>query len=462
MTISKKWVYISLLLLNDLAIIYFSFWLAYKIRFSFDPFLNIFPVTKGIPPWSLYAQALQAIVPLWVFVLTLWGKLYEIHYSDAANEFLAIVKSVILATLMIIAATFVYRRYEYSRMVMAIGFVTAVSSLFISRRMIKWVIGKILGKVVPTETVVLIGDGKGLEAIIKLIQIDPHKKVITRSGKELEKIKQMIRSEYPPPEVYITGQLLTDENEELQDLMDECEDREIEIKILPYLLEMRLGEIMVDDSLGIPVLHLKPLSLHGFRFFVKRLFDVSLSILIISVLFFPFVLISLLILLESKGGIFFLQERVGFKEKKFKCLKFRTMHENAEAILEKLELPSFRGGPAFKMKDDPRITRVGKWLRKFSFDEFPQIWNVLRGEMSLIGPRPQVMLEAQGNPEWAKRRYRILPGITGLWQVSGRADLSYEDMMRLDIYYLENWTPGLDLRIILKTFPVVLMGKGAY
>jgi lipopolysaccharide/colanic/teichoic acid biosynthesis glycosyltransferase len=127
-----------------------------------------------------------------------------------------------------------------------------------------------------------------------------------------------------------------------------------------------------------------------------------------------------------------------------------------------LFMMNFRGGPAFKMKGDPRITRVGKWLRKFSFDEFPQIWNVLKGEMSLIGPRPQVMAEANGNPEWAKRRYRILPGITGLWQVSGRADLSYEDMMKLDIYYLENWSPGMDLRILLKTTPVVAFSKGAY
>ena len=244
--------------------------------------------------------------------------------------------------------------------------------------------------------------------------------------------------------------------------LDWCEDCGIEIKILPDFLEMRMGEILVDNSLGIPVLHLKPLSLHGTRFWIKRAFDTTVCLTILSIFFFPFLAIVLMIMIDSKGNPFFMQDRVGFKEKIFKCLKFRTMHANAEELLEEMNLPSFRGGPAFKMKDDPRIPRVGRWLRKFSMDELPQIWNVLKGEMSLIGPRPQVLSEASGNPEWAKKRYRILPGITGLWQVSGRADLQYEDMMRLDIFYLENWSFGLDLRILLKTFPVVLSSKGAY
>ena len=223
-----------------------------------------------------------------------------------------------------------------------------------------------------------------------------------------------------------------------------------------------MGEVTVDDSLQLPILHLKPLSLHGLRYFVKRTFDLTMCLLILSVLFIPFLILSILIVLDSRGGVFFVQERVGFKEKRFKCYKFRTMSVDAEKQLDEMNLKSFRGGPAFKMKGDPRVTRTGRWIRKFSLDEFGQLINILRGEMSWIGPRPQVLAEAQGNPEWARKRYRILPGITGLWQVSGRADLPYEDMMRLDIYYLENWSPALDLKILLKTLPVVLGAKGAY
>lgn len=462
MRVSKNWIYLPVLLANDLIVVFFTFWLAYRIRFDFQPFLKILPAVKGVPPWHFYSDALRTVVPLWIVVFAIWGKLYHLRFPDAANEFMGILKSVALATLLIVAATFLYRRYEYSRLVILIAFALSVVLLFLSRELIKLVIGKLLSSIVTCETVAMLGEGKSIQAIAVKLRKDPHKKVLAFSGSEIAKVRGLIESSDCPEEVYVAGKVLREENDALQDLFDLCEDRDVEIKILPHLLEMRLGEILVDDSTGLPVLHVKPLSLHGFRYLVKRVFDVSISILILSVLFFPFLAIALFIVLDSRGGVFFRQQRVGFRERYFQCLKFRTMHADAEKRLAELQLPSFRGGPAFKMKGDPRITRVGKWLRKFSFDEFPQIWNVLKGEMSLIGPRPQVMAEANGNPDWARRRYQILPGITGLWQVSGRADLSYEDMMRLDIYYLENWTPGLDLRILLKTVPVVVFSKGAY
>jgi exopolysaccharide biosynthesis polyprenyl glycosylphosphotransferase len=462
MRIPKNWVYLPVLLINDLIVVSLTFWLAYHIRFDFAPLLTLFPVTKGTPPWHIYGDTLRAIVPLWIVVFAIWGRLYHLRFPDAANEFMSVLKGVSLATLMVIAGTFLYRSYDYSRLVIFIAFGLSVVLLFLTRELIKVVVGRVLASFVTLESVAMIGEGKSIKAIADRLAKDPHKKVTTYSGKEIAKVQALIGTKDEPQEVYVSGLVLREEDDALQDLFDLCEDRGIEIKALPYLLEMRLGEITVDDSTGLPVLHLKPLSLHGFRYLVKRVFDVSLCILILTVLAFPFLLIALLIVLDSRGGVFFRQQRVGFREKYFQCLKFRTMHADAEKRLAEMNLQSFRGGPAFKMKGDPRITRVGKWLRKFSFDEFPQIWNVLKGEMSLIGPRPQVMAEANGNPEWAKRRYRILPGITGLWQVSGRADLSYEDMMKLDIYYLENWSPGMDLRILLKTIPVVAFSKGAY
>jgi lipopolysaccharide/colanic/teichoic acid biosynthesis glycosyltransferase len=138
------------------------------------------------------------------------------------------------------------------------------------------------------------------------------------------------------------------------------------------------------------------------------------------------------------------------------------MVKNAEALLEELKTKSDRPGPVFKMKRDPRITSVGRFLRRFSIDEVPQLLNVLRGDMSLVGPRPQVLWETQYYNEWAKKRLNVLPGITGLWQVSGRAELTYEEMIELDIYYIEHWSLGLDVKIILKTLPAVFFGDGAY
>ena len=460
MAFVKRFLYWGALLISDIVVIYISFRISYGVRFFFNPFLNIFPVTKGIPSWEIYAAILKLAIPLWILVFIIFGKLYSKTSQDAANEFLAIVKSVFLATLLMFSTTFLYRQYEYSRLMFLLGFFFSIFMLFIFRETIKFVFGFIARKTTLQETVIVLGDGKSTKTAIRLLQKDPHKTILVYSASEIGKAKSTLISGHFQGELLVSGQLI--DRDDLQELLDLCEDNGVEIKILPELLEMRLGEIRVDYSLGIPIFHLKPLSLHGFGYFVKRFFDVSVSILAVSIGFFPFLIISLLIRCDSPGSVFFRQERVGHKEKRFRCLKFRTMYENAEKLLEDLNLQSFRGGPAFKMRGDPRVTRVGKLLRRFSLDEFPQIWNVLKGDMSLIGPRPQVLKEANGNPEWAKKRFRVLPGITGLWQVSGRADLSYEDMMRLDIFYLENWTPGLDLRILLKTIPVMLSGRGAY
>lgn len=447
-------------MVGDACLIYFSFWSAYKIRFDCQLFLDLFPIVKGRPGWQLYQEALRAIIPLWILVFAIFGRLYRAYFSDAADDFLSLFKGITLAILLVTAGTFLYRQYEYSRLVIALSWVLSLFIIFVFRELWKGVVLALYDQVASKENVILIAKGKVADTISTLIKKDPHRNLMIYSEPDLEELKAQVDSGLDFQEVIVQGQLLNDKR--VEELLDQSEEKGIEVKILPDFLEMRLGEILIDNSLGVPILHLKPLSLHGFRFWMKRLFDLSVSITIITVFFLPFLLISILIICESRGGIFFCQERIGFKEKRFKCLKFRTMYQNAETLLEKMKLPSFRGGPAFKMRDDPRVTRVGKFLRKFSLDECAQILNVLKGEMSLVGPRPQVLAEAKGNPQWARKRYRIFPGITGLWQVSGRADLSYEDMMRLDIYYLENWSPGLDLKIILKTIPVVLSGKGAY
>jgi lipopolysaccharide/colanic/teichoic acid biosynthesis glycosyltransferase len=176
----------------------------------------------------------------------------------------------------------------------------------------------------------------------------------------------------------------------------------------------------------------------------------------------PLFLISVLIRLESAGPALFTQDRMGLRGRKFKLYKFRTMVANADDYIEELKHLSDREGPVFKMRDDPRVTRLGKWLRKFSIDEIPQILNVLMGDMSLVGPRPQVLWEAAHYDDFATKRLRVMPGITGLWQVSGRAALSYEQMINLDVYYLENWSLGLDLKILLRTLPAIFAREGAY
>jgi lipopolysaccharide/colanic/teichoic acid biosynthesis glycosyltransferase len=172
--------------------------------------------------------------------------------------------------------------------------------------------------------------------------------------------------------------------------------------------------------------------------------------------------IALAVKLTSHGPVLYRSVRPGMGSKPFNCLKFRTMREGADQNQDELEQFNELSGALFKIKDDPRVTRVGRFLRNFSMDELPQLINVLRGEMSLVGPRPLPMRDYERLAEWHKKRYLVLPGITGLWQVSGRSNLDFDDLVRLDFLYLEQWTMVLDLSILLKTIPAVLTRRGAY
>ncbi|MEW6042288.1 MAG: exopolysaccharide biosynthesis polyprenyl glycosylphosphotransferase, partial [Elusimicrobiota bacterium] len=236
----------------------------------------------------------------------------------------------------------------------------------------------------------------------------------------------------------------------------------IELKIVPDILQMSLGETVIDNSLGMPVFNMKPVSLTGLNFFYKRIFDILLSIIILSLTSPLLMFTILLIKLGSPGHVLYIHKRMGYKGRVFNFFKFRTMIKDADSLLEKIKHLSERNGPVLKMKNDPRITHFGKILRRYSIDELPQLINVIRGDMSIVGPRPQVIWEANAYDIHAKKRLRISPGITGLWQVSGRAALSYEEMINLDIYYIENWSPGLDLKIIIRTMLVIFSKKGAY
>lgn len=211
-----------------------------------------------------------------------------------------------------------------------------------------------------------------------------------------------------------------------------------------------------------PVIEIQDTPVRQAQAFVKRSFDLLVGGLLV-LLFSPvFLTIALLIKIDSKGPVFFTQRRMKSRDEVFDCLKFRTMIEGADEIKEELMDENEMDGAIFKIKDDPRITRVGKWLRRFSLDELPQLFNVIKGDMSLIGPRPPTPAEVEEYEPWQERRLDGYAGMTGLWQVSGRNKLDFDEMCLLDIYYLENWSLGLDLKILLKTIPVVLTGKGAY
>ena len=247
-----------------------------------------------------------------------------------------------------------------------------------------------------------------------------------------------------------------------------CDAHGVGFKMVPDLLELRLGEIQMDHTLGLPAYRIQHTSMTRINFLAKRAFDLLFSAALLSVTVIPFALVCLLIRLDSPGPVLYTQKRYGYKGRIFHAYKFRTMVADAEQRIGEVKRQHGGDGAFFKAKEDPRVTRVGRWLRRFSLDEFPQFLNVLRGEMSVVGPRPLALTTGELETlerdfgATAKKRMNILPGITGLWQVSGRSDVSSEQRFALDLFYIEHWSLGLDLEIILKTAPAMLFARGAY
>jgi len=245
-------------------------------------------------------------------------------------------------------------------------------------------------------------------------------------------------------------------------IIDNCRQYGVDFKLVPDLFEMRFNEVRIDALNGVPLIGVKDLALQGFNLLVKRVLDVLLTLAGIMVAALPMLVIAMLIKATSEGPVFFRQKRVGKGGREFTCVKFRTMRKDAEALLDELLKHNEADGPIFKMRDDPRLTSVGKWLRRTSLDELPQLWNIVKGEMSWVGPRPPTPQEVARYSEWHRKRLEVTPGLTGLWQVSGRSDLSFDEMVKLDLYYAENWSLAVDMMIILRTIPAVLKRKGAY
>lgn len=252
-------------------------------------------------------------------------------------------------------------------------------------------------------------------------------------------------------------------HEAIMRIVDHCRRDGVQFRLVPDLYEMSLGRLDIDTVSGIPLMGLKEHAIKGVNFFIKRLIDVVMASVALVVLSPVFALLALLVWLEDRADSpFFGQLRVGRGGRTFTCWKFRSMRPNADAQLADLLEYNEAEGPIFKMRDDPRRTRVGGFLRRWSIDELPQLWNVLKGEMSIVGPRPATPREVALYEDWQRQRLETPPGLTGLWQVSGRSELGFSEQVLLDVMYIENWSLGLDLRIMLRTAPAVLSGKGAF
>jgi len=247
----------------------------------------------------------------------------------------------------------------------------------------------------------------------------------------------------------------------LDTVIKECEKEGVHTTILADFYETKISKPQITDFFGTPVLNFRTIPAQDDEIFFKRLIDLLGSTILLVLMSPVFLFIALAIKLDSRGPVFYRQERKGLFGRKFKIVKFRTMRQNAELEREELMKLNEMSGPVFKIKNDPRITRVGRFLRKTSLDEIPQLINVFKGEMSLVGPRPLPSYEAEQFKKWEKRRQSMKPGITCLWQINGRNSINFDEWIKLDLKYIDTWSLWKDFQILIKTIPAVLMGKGA-
>ncbi|MFL5868979.1 MAG: sugar transferase, partial [Thermoleophilaceae bacterium] len=316
---------------------------------------------------------------------------------------------------------------------------------------------------------VLVGSGANIEAVAHALrdssEIEPFGYVslnaFTGNGlQDFRSLELLERHFDAVDEVLIADPQFP--QDEAVELVDRCHRHGVRVRVAPSTMEILMDRVEFVPGQALPLFELKPPVFEGADFALKRTFDVIGAALLVLLLSPAMALIALAIKLSSRGTILYRSMRPGIGGRPFPCLKFRTMVAGAEGLQDELEAHNELEGALFKIRRDPRVTAVGRFLRHWSLDELPQLFNVLRGQMSLVGPRPLPQRDYDRLGDWHRKRYLVLPGMTGLWQVSGRSELDFDELVRLDFLYLERWSVFLDLTIMLKTIPAVIRGRGAW
>ncbi|MBJ7348565.1 MAG: sugar transferase, partial [Thermoleophilaceae bacterium] len=318
---------------------------------------------------------------------------------------------------------------------------------------------------------VIVGTNHQIDEVAQALREEPHARVHPigfislepRRANDLKDLGSLAEIERHFDE--IDEVILADANfpeREAVELVDLCHRNGIIVRVAPSTMEIMFGPAEFVPGVSLPLIELKAPVLDGVDFVVKRIFDIVASSLILLLLSPLLILLALAVKLTSSGPVLFRSPRPGIGGEIFDCFKFRTMQDDADQMQDELERMNEADGALFKIRRDPRLTSIGGVLRRLSLDELPQLLNVLKGDMSLVGPRPLPQRDYDRLDDWHKKRYLVLPGITGLWQVSGRSELDFDDLVRLDFVYIERWSVWLDIVIMLRTIPAVLGRTGAY
>jgi exopolysaccharide biosynthesis polyprenyl glycosylphosphotransferase len=470
----RRWINIALVMV-DIILINAAFALAYYIRYELQWFRAVDPAFNQ--PFRAYIPFAAVLTVLLIVTFRLEGVYHYQRGGSWFDEFYSIINGTTTGIVIMVVIVFIYQPLAHSRLLFFQAGVLIIALLGFSRLVKRQAMGWLRKRGLGTSRVLIVGAGELGRAVMRNIVAHPEfgydvvgfvdddpEKGRTDIGRfkglgGVEKLPSLI-SEHKVNEVIVT--LPWQYHRKILNIIYQCEREQVRPRIVPDIFQIVLSQMHIDDLGGIPLISIKDASFGGWSKALKRSIDFTFSLVGLVVLAPLLGLIALAIKLDSPGPILFRQVRLGKEGKPFTLSKFRSMCLDAEEKQARLTELNEADGPIFKIRDDPRLTRVGKILRRVSLDELPQLYNVLRGEMSLIGPRPPLPQEVEQYREWHKRRLEVSPGMTGLPQVSGRSDLTFDEMALLDIFYIEEWSLALDAKIFLKTIPSVILGRGAY
>ncbi|HEY3295950.1 MAG TPA: sugar transferase [bacterium] len=425
-----------------------------------------------------YYNSLVVLALIWWFLLDIQKAYTDTQRMRSMHEFKVVFRTATVGTLLFLAVTYALRIETPPRGAMLLFVIIGMALLSLNRIFFRFLREYLRTEGALTKTILIVGSGEKAQRF--LASLNEHSEWVVnlvgfveldkeRVGKEIMGARVLgtaddlprILHEHPIHEVVFA--VSTRQLERCTDMLALCEQEGVNAVILSNFFSSLVAQVETEILYDQPVLIYRTTRHKEWQLMVKRAFDIGFSGTMLLILFPILAAIAILIKLDDRGPIFYRWKVAGEAKKKFTGYKFRTMVVNADSIKEKLMEKNEMKGVVFKMTDDPRITRIGKFLRKYSLDELPQFWSVLKGDMAIVGPRPPLEGELQRFESWQRRKLSVKPGLTCLWQVSGRSTITdFDEWVRLDLAYIDNWSLWLDFKILAKTIPVVLSGRGAH
>jgi exopolysaccharide biosynthesis polyprenyl glycosylphosphotransferase len=478
--LKQKWRLIArVVYLVDLGLTSVAFFAAFFIRDLLLPVFAPHRFPTGLFPLQDYLKIYPVVLIIWSVLLFSYHSYHSHRTISLQREVLTVFRVVTVGNVLLATLAYLLPLRQLSRAWFILFAVLSALFLVLEKIALRVMARYVRAKGLNYRTVLIVGTGRRAIEVARLVE--DHKywgyKILgfVSDGHRLPngwarfrvygtvpEIRTLLENgEFPEIVDEIVFAVTRKKLDEMKQIFLLCEELGIRARVAMNFFENRLARIEVEELEGIPFLTFTTTPSNEAQLAAKRMLDVCISLVILALSAPVIVLVALAIKMTSPGSVLFKQQRIGLNGRIFTLYKFRTMIADAHERLGEVSHLNEMSGPVFKVKADPRVTWVGRILRRFSLDELPQLWNVLKGDMSLVGPRPPIPEEVRSYHRWQRRRLSMKPGLTCLWQVNGRNNIDFDRWMRMDLQYIDEWSPSLDLKILLRTIPAVLLGRGA-